>query len=77
VPRLLQLPDNPFPLVERVVVKVGKTPYVRFDLNDYSVLHTAVATQLTVLASPHEVRIVDGLEVLACHPPQLRQGCPD
>ena len=33
-PRLLPLPDNPPPLLERVAVTVGKTPYVRFDLND-------------------------------------------
>src|SRR5271165_4333185 len=38
-PRLLPLPDNPAPLLERVAVSVGKTPYVRFDLNDYSVPH--------------------------------------
>jgi transposase len=37
-PRLLALPDNPYPVVEQVAVKAGKTPYVRFDLNDYSVL---------------------------------------
>ena len=36
--RLLPLPDNPAPLLEHVAVTVGKTPYVRFDLNDYSVL---------------------------------------
>ena len=65
--RLLPLPDNPFPLIERVAVKVGKTPYVRFDLNDYSVPHTAVQRMLTVLADPQEVRIVDGAEILACH----------
>ena len=41
-PRLLPLPDNPAPLLERVAVTVGKTPYVRFDLNDYSVPHTHV-----------------------------------
>jgi hypothetical protein len=35
-PRLLALPDNPAPLLERVSVSVGKTPYVRFDLNDYT-----------------------------------------
>jgi transposase len=66
-PRLLALPDNPYPLVERVDVKVGKTPYVRFDLNDYSVPHTKVQRLLTVLADPHEVRIVDGAQILACH----------
>ena len=66
-PRLLPLPDNPAPLLERVAVKVGKTPYVRFDLNDYSVPHTQVRRVLTVLADTHEVRVVDGLHVLACH----------
>jgi hypothetical protein len=46
-PRLLALPDNP-PLIERVAVKAGKTPYVRFDLNDYSIPHTKVQRLLTV-----------------------------
>ena len=67
-PRLLPLPDNPAPLLERVAVSVGKTPYVRFDLNDYSVPHTHVRRVLTVLADPHEVRVVDGSTVLACYP---------
>src|ERR1019366_10765906 len=58
--RLLPLPDNPPPLLEQVAVSVGKTPYVRFDLNDYSVPHTHVRRVLTVLADPREVRIVDG-----------------
>ena len=67
-PYLLPLPDNPAPLLERVAVSVGKTPYVRFDLNNYSVPHTHVRRVLTVLADPHEVRVVDGGAVLACHP---------
>ena len=66
-PRLLALPDNPYPLIERVAVKAGKTPYVRFDLNDYSIPHTKVQRLLTVLADPNEVRIVDGAQVLVCH----------
>jgi transposase len=66
-PHLLPLPDSAYPLSERVAVKVGKTPYVRFDLNDYSVPHTKVQRLLTVLADPDTVRIVDGTEVLACH----------
>jgi len=65
--RLLALPDNPAPLLERLAVSVGKTPYVRFDLNDYSIPHTHVRRVLSVLADPHEVRIVDGAEVLAVH----------
>ena len=45
--RLLRLPDNPAPLLERVTVSVGKTPYVRFDLNDYSVPYTHVQSRRT------------------------------
>jgi hypothetical protein len=29
VPQLLKQPDNPYPVVERVAVKAGKTPYLR------------------------------------------------
>ncbi len=67
VRHLLSLPDDPAPLLERVAVKVGKTPYVRFDLNDYSVPHTHVRRTLTVLADTHELRVVDGAQVIACH----------
>jgi hypothetical protein len=38
---LLPLPDDPFPTHDRLEVQVGKTPYVRVDLNDYSVRTTA------------------------------------
>lgn len=65
---LLGLPENPFPTDELLAVQVGKTPYVRFDLNDYSVPHRHVRRTLTVLASEHTVRIVDGNELLATHP---------
>jgi phosphoglycolate phosphatase-like HAD superfamily hydrolase len=64
---LLALPDNPVPLLERVAVKVAKTPYVRFDLNDYSVPHTHVRRTLTLLADTHELRVVDGAKVIAHH----------
>jgi hypothetical protein len=66
-PRLLALPDNPEPVLERVAVSVGKTPYVRFDLNDYSVPFAYVRRMLTVFADPHEVRIVDGADEVARH----------
>jgi transposase len=72
--RLLALPDNPAPLLEQVAASVGKTPYVRFDLNDYSVPHTFVRRMLTVLANPREVRIVDGGTVLACHQRSYDKG---
>ena len=57
--RLLTLPDNPYPTEERVVGEVGKTPYVRFDLNDYSVPHRYVRRSLVVLATPTTVRVLD------------------
>jgi transposase len=66
-PRLLVRPDNPGPVLERVAVSTGKTPYVRFDLNDYSVPHIHVRRILTVLADPHEIRVVDGAQVLSRH----------
>ena len=59
-PRLLPLPANPFPTEEQVAVKAGKTPYVRFDRNDYSIPHDQVPRTLTVLATPTTVRIVAG-----------------
>ena len=67
-PRLLTLPANPYITEEVRSVNVGKTPYVRFDLNDYSIPHTHVRRLLTVRATPAEVRVLDGATVLACHP---------
>ena len=66
-PRLLALPANPYVTDERVPVSIGKTPYARFDLNDYSVPHTQVRQTLTVVANPERVRILDGSEVVASH----------
>jgi len=66
-PRLLALPANHYPVQERLVVKVGKTPYVRFDLNDYSVPHTQVRKALTVLADTKTVRILDAQVLVASH----------
>lgn len=74
VKRLLPLPEMPLPLFERLAVKTGKTPYVRFDLNDYSIPHTHVVRTLTVFATSHEVRIVDGAHELARHPRSYDKG---
>ena len=65
--KLLPLPANPFPIEERREVSVGKTPYVRFDGNDYSVPHALVRRVLVVAATPDTVRILDGSEVVAKH----------
>ncbi len=66
-PRMLSLPEAPFPTAERVGVRVGKTPYVRFDLNDYSVPHTHVRRTLEVVATLDTVRVLDRNTVIAEH----------
>jgi len=66
--RLLELPGNPFPSDEIKAISAGKTPYVRFDLNDYSIPHTCVSRSLTVSATPDQVRILDAQAVIATHP---------
>lgn len=65
--QLIVLPDNLYPTNEYEEVKVGKTPYVRFDLNDYSVPHTHVRRILTVSATPQRVSILDGITSIADH----------
>ena len=64
---MLALPDNPVPLLEQVAVSVGKTPYARFDLNDYSIPHTHVGRQVEIVASLERVRVVEGQHTIADH----------
>jgi transposase len=64
---LLALPEREFALGERLAVEVGKTPYVRFDLNDYTVPHTHVRRTLSVLADDRRVRVFDGIQEVASH----------
>jgi transposase len=66
--RLLALPGDAFPTEEIKAVSAGKTPYVRFDLNDYSIPHTCVSRSLTVSATPDQVRILNAQAVIATHP---------
>jgi hypothetical protein len=74
-PRLLALPADDAPLLERVIVAAAKTPYVRFDGNDYSIPHTHVRRSLTVLADLAQVRITDGATLLATHARSYDKGC--
>ncbi|MGT2453950.1 IS21 family transposase [Cupriavidus basilensis] len=73
-PSLLALPENPYPCELQLAVKVGKTPYVRFDLNDYTIPHTHVRRTLTVRADPRQVRILDGADLLATHERSYDRG---
>jgi transposase len=73
-PQLLALPANPYSTEERLEVSIGKTPYARFDLNDYSVPHTQTRKTLTVLATTHQVRLLSGAEEVACHARSYDKG---
>ena len=64
---LLALPEREYALGERRAVAVGKTPYVRFDLNDYSVPHTLVRRTLALLAEQTRVRVFDGAQEVAAY----------
>lgn len=66
-PYLTPLPNEPFPAATETPVRVGKTPYFRFDRNDYSVPHTAVRRTLLVRADSQRVRVFDGAEQITEH----------
>ncbi len=73
-PYLLALPENPFPCEERTEVSVRKSPYVRFDWNDYSIPHEHVSRTLLVLATLGTVRILEGTKLIATHPRSFDRG---
>jgi hypothetical protein len=66
-PRLLPLPAHRFDTDLLVPVRSGKTIYVRFDLNDYSIPPAAVGRQLVLAVSESTVRILDGSQEIARH----------
>jgi hypothetical protein len=66
-PRLLPLPAHPFACDLVRTTSSGKTPYLRFDGNDYSIPHTLIRRPLTLVASEHQVRILDRMTEIACH----------
>jgi len=65
--QLSALPETPFPTEERQVLRSGKTPYIRFDQNDYSIPFTHVRRPLNVVATLETIQILDGSEVIAEH----------
>jgi transposase len=66
-PRLLPMPVNRFDSDLLVPVRSGKTIYVRFDLNDYSIPPAAIGKQLVLAASESTIRILDGNQEIARH----------
>lgn len=73
-PRLLPLPEGSFSTDVMRPVASGKTPYVRFDGNDYSLPYTLVRKPLTLLASEDTVRLLDGTTEVARHARSYDKG---
>jgi transposase len=73
-PRLLPLPAHPFSCDLLRAVSSGKTPYLRFDGNDYSIPHRLVRRPLTLVASEHQVRVLDGPAEVARHARSYDRG---
>jgi transposase len=71
---LLPLPEHPFPCERVRSVASGKTPYIRFDGNDYSIPHTLIRRPLTLIATDTAVRLVDGATEVARHARSYDQG---
>lgn len=66
-PRLITLPSHRFETDLIKSVRADKTPYIRFDLNDYSIPHSCVGRPLSLAASQTTVRVLDGLTEIASH----------
>ncbi len=72
--RLLELPGDDYACDEHREVAIGKTPYARFDGNDYSVPAEHARRTLTVVASLESVRICNGANVVARHRRSFDRG---
>jgi transposase len=66
-PRLLPLPLHRFDTDLVVPIRPGKTIYIRFDLNNYSIPPAALGRPLVLAASESTVRILDGSKEIARH----------
>ena len=74
-PRLLPLAAHPFDTAVKRIVASGKTPYVCFDRNSYSIPHTHRQQPLTLIATPTTVRLIVGTdEEIASHPRSYDTG---
>jgi len=71
---LLPLPEHPLETDLMRAVSSGKTPYVRFDRNLYSIPHRWVRKPLTLVASATLVRVLDGEREVARHARSFESG---
>jgi hypothetical protein len=73
-PRLLPLPAHRLDCDAVCVIRSGKTPYVRFDRNDYSIPHAMTEKPLTLVASDLVIRVLDGDDDVAVHKRSWERG---
>jgi len=72
--KLLELPSATFYALEKKIARVGKTPYVRFDCNDYSVPAKFVGKIVEVQACTEWVHVALGVERVTTHPRSYGKG---
>ncbi len=73
-PSLIPLPEGRFDTDLVRPVASGKTPYVRFDANEYSIPPNLIYKPLTLSASERVVRIFDGPAQVARHERSYDRG---
>jgi transposase len=73
-PRLRALPENAYETEEVVTARVGKTPHVRFESNDYSVPHTLARRLADLRATLARVRVLVDGKVVADHARSFDRG---
>lgn len=72
---LMPLPEHNFAVTHVQPVRSGKLPYVRFDLNDYSIPYNFVGKTLSLVASEDEITITNGADdVIAIHARSYGKG---
>ena len=71
---LMPFVDDGFIPYQKVIASVGKTPYVRFDLNNYSIPHRFVRNSVEILGSENKVRIFHGQNEIASHDRSYSKG---
>jgi transposase len=66
-PRLLSLPQHPLQIAHRCLVVSGKTIYVPFDGNHYSIPPSVLGKNLSLVATDTLIRLLDGALEIARH----------
>jgi hypothetical protein len=71
---LLALPEHDFPTSHVVAVRSGKIPFVRYDLNDYSIPCALTGKPLSLIADVDTIEVVDDGRIVATHQRTFSRG---